>query len=197
MKRFLLLFVLLGFMVMTSASAQASYITFTGYVDQWISLDPPVSATPVTYAVPDPDVTFNNGAAVNGFISFTPNASDPFGLPGTVEAFWIDVDKVGGGTYRFEIPGEIGEYNPTILSPIAGDGIYFVVDNGPGHFIEFEWYAAGYPGFGETNKWMFQDSSVQFSLAGVAPAVVPIPGAVWLLGSGILVFAGLRKKLSF
>ena len=26
-------------------------------------------------------------------------------------------------------------------------------------------------------------------------AAVPIPGAVWLLGSGLLVFAGFRKKI--
>jgi hypothetical protein len=185
MKRFLLLFVLLGFMVMTSASAQASYITFTGYVDN----------PSVTYSLPG--VSFEDGAAANGYISFTPNATDPINLPGTVEAFWIDVDKVGGGTYRFEIPGEIGEYNPTTFTPIAGDGIYFVVDNGPGHFMEFEWYAPGYDGFGQTSQWLYQDFNNQFSLHGFAPTVVPIPGALWLLSSGILAFAGLRKKLSF
>lgn len=36
----------------------------------------------------------------------------------------------------------------------------------------------------------------EFSVAGLDVSPVPIPGAVWLLGSGILGLAGLRRKLS-
>jgi hypothetical protein len=132
-----------------------------------------------------------NGPDYNGFSFFT---DDPFygtinwqndgeATPQLVTLFQVNVNgynfDLGAGTYYPAISGVGG--------PVDGD-----------HEM---WEATGsYMALNDQGlwDWLYWDGSVQFEITGIADTlnttVVPIPGAVWLLASGLIGISGLRKR---
>ncbi len=96
----------------------------------------------------------------------------------------------GGDTY--EIPIDVKTYpNFTELATPSKIEISFTVDGDP---VDYTFYDGGwYTGLQLLND----DHTEKFGLVKIRcadPAPVPIPGAVWLLGAGLVGLAAFRKK---
>jgi hypothetical protein len=120
---------------------------------------------------------------------------------GVFEALPLSPDSVG--LTRFEEPdGSFGFELPELdLEGITSPDL---AELGPGDIMEFsyDYFATASTGFGETGIFAAIGDPFNLSAGGgridIKPAgdpgsVVPIPGAVWLLSSGLLGLWGLRK----
>jgi len=189
-----------------SASAQADSISF--FLDQSDTLDDGINYL---------QVTVSDGAA--GDIDFSVAVlSDAFDTAGTsnfgMQTFSFNYDaslsisaanivnvdpsswnivedkNAGGGfgKFEFQLKGN-GSTRTELLtfsiSGVSGDTVY---DYALGATATSEFFAAHVAGFNTTNGV----TSAQF--AGSTPAVVPVPAAVWLFGSGLLALSGVARR---
>ncbi len=130
---------------------------------------------------------------------------DMFGGAYTVSGFGYDLDNDGFGY----VPGEWDGEDGTPEDPddhyvdgwYSGYWSYWVSDGGS------EW---GYSGNGISSRnlsdgswdgWSFSgtagygDGSAPITPLAAQAAVVPIPGAIWLLGSGLMGLIGFRRRM--
>ena len=121
---------------------------------------------------------------------------------GVFEALPLSSDSVG--LTRFDEPdGSFGFALPEL--DLEGVTSPDLAELGPGDVMEFsyDFFATASTGFGETGVFAaigdpFNLSAgggrgIDIKAAGGSGSVVPIPGAVWLLSSGLLGLWGLRK----
>jgi hypothetical protein len=121
---------------------------------------------------------------------------------GVFEALPISSDSVG--LTRFDEPdGSFGFQLPEL--DLEGVTSPDLAELGPGDVMEFsyDFFATASTGFGETgifaaigdpfNLSGAGSGRIDIKVAGDPGSVVPIPGAVWLLSSGLLGLWGLRK----
>jgi hypothetical protein len=47
---------------------------------------------------------------------------------------------------------------------------------------------------GDSSDYLYAIRTYEDGSSAVAPSAVPVPGAVWLLGSGLMGLVGLRRK---
>jgi hypothetical protein len=100
-------------------------------------------------------------------------------LPGSRTGEYVYInqnEKEIWGSYLAS--GATINFNVTGLSLNAGDNIYFGVNS---------WDDGS--GFSEYNDWAHLSGQIL-----VEPLAIPLPPAVWLLGSGLLGLVGFRKK---
>ena len=122
-----------------------------------------------------------------------------YGHPGD-HGYFLNQDGTFKGEYPFNNAGRnaishtymtIDLDNPLIVAGVDADGMPVYEDIGPivGEF-NYIWFEGGYYEDDEETH-----GNANFIDAfGVNP--VPVPGAVWLLGSGLLGFLGIRRKKS-
>ncbi|MGD0237636.1 MAG: VPLPA-CTERM sorting domain-containing protein [Syntrophorhabdales bacterium] len=108
-------------------------------------------------------------------------------------AIWSVEYPVGGGgqTYAFDTTTGSGQMNSTasisdyesIMSAVIGSGT-LVNPQESGTISNYAWLSPGITG----------DSTLYQGLVTQSP--VPIPAAVWLLGSGLIGLAGIRRRFT-
>ena len=125
--------------------------------------------------------------------------ADPFKGSVTLTVTNTGVDL--WGDFHFQIPDE---YSSVIfrddegVSPsMSGVNDYRYIITNDSHNLDFYFYTDP---VGQNDSVMFQvytdntaDQLTSFSMT-IAPSPVPLPGAVWLLASGLFGMIGLRKK---
>ncbi len=104
----------------------------------------------------------------------------------------MNITPLAGGTTNFSIPIDQKTYPDfTAIDPGQKFDISFTVN---GEDVDYTYYDGGwYTGLQLLND----DRTKKFGLVKIKcadPAPVPIPGAVWLLGAGLIGLAGFRKK---
>ena len=139
------------------------------------------------------------------FTSWTENAGFPTLLIPSLPMVWDAVDGTGSS---FDVPdnwdGNFGT-NWGFLSPVSFNSISFV--NGtynstftPGWHIQrySDGTIATNIGTNRISPWPRDNGILAYADADtvVITAVVPIPGAVWLLGSGLIGLVGFRRKFT-
>ncbi len=146
----------------------------------------------ITYVNPDPLYVNPWGIAltssVSGIAEFRPN----FGYYGPDDPYWVGAD---GGSLEINI-GPL-----TFGSDDDPDGPFLSVDSSNVlHAIGLsESFGSGYQFFAPikpTGAWDFtiRDGERDYVRGTFNYSEVPIPGAVWLLGSGLIGLMGLRRR---
>jgi hypothetical protein len=138
--------------------------------------------------------SLNNTAAVYGSLYLSPtggSGSDvlillsPMTWTGTGGNGVYTFDLNTNADYRTKVDGNWSVYDPARSGSLA-DVIAMINNSGYNGYAAFFGPQIGMSGTSETT----------FTVSEIGVNAVPIPAAVWLLGSGLLGLVGLRRKFS-
>jgi hypothetical protein len=150
----------------------------------------------------DPTVNGDIGGGTWAVASTTPffgqqwtaHSGTTFG-PGT-----YSIDTIQGGTYNVTVgAGQVGGhilFNWGVSSDIDVVNVWDVTDNGDGTFSYFstDWNGDNIRGAGMIDG-PFQGFNANFDFTTTEPpSAVPVPAAVWLLGSGLVGLVGVARR---
>lgn len=148
------------------------YVKFAFYVMQWDSINSMASGA-VLYQSGMYTTTNNGGAG--GFEGFTFNTGGLSLSPGSEYVFFLNASDFFDGSWDGALMG--------ITTDEYLGGSFALLNNGS----DFDLVT--------TDAWtIWQDTDLAFTATFSAPSATPIPGAVWLLGTGLLGLVGIRRK---
>lgn len=155
------------------------------------------------------DVTGNMGGASECWGAFNSNdpgpSGDGFDIGGTIFEFVSKEDTPGGGsgtdiglvvTPTGGAPSGTWEFDPTKFAPTEFL-IVLKAANTPGHAV---WLFDGADAASFSGTWNVAWTNRQGNprnlshLSIYAPAVIPVPAAVWLFGSGLLGLVAVARR---
>ncbi len=158
------------------------------------------SAVTITYTT-----TFLSGISWQYAYTVTNDGS----LPSSADIEGIQVFFDYNDYDNLAVLGAPGTWDPLVFQPDAGlflDGIFDgLASPGPGiangnslggFLVSFDWLGGGTPGAQAFEIYDANDFSVLESGNTVAPAIVPVPAAVWLFGSALAGLGVVRRRSS-
>jgi hypothetical protein len=184
-----------GAMDWTTATTWATNLVYGGYSDWRLASNTPVNGNSFNYNIS------NNGTTDVGYNITSPNSElaymynvnlglkDYFSPTG---AFQPDYGIFGNGTYNGVDTWSYGQNNVGLVNNLQSYFYWSGAESSPGT-AGFAWVF--YTGHGEQNP--LGDKAVQYYAWAVRPgdvAAVPVPGALWLFGSGLVGLLGFKRR---
>ena len=186
------------------ATAWAANLVYGGYSDWRLASNTPVNGSSFNYSYA------NNGSTDYGYNITSPHSELSYmyyvnlGLKGFVNSAGVyqpNFGIFGNGTYNGvdHSPNNQSSHSPNnvgLVTNLQSDGYWSGSDYAPDSTGNSAWYFFAGDGTQE-NGALKEDIHNQLYAWAVHPgdvAAVPVPGAIWLFGSGLLGLLGLKKR---
>ena len=129
------------------------------------------------------------GTVITGKFDWTYDGVDMEGGSGVFTEIWIEADEWLLSELKFNV--ETKSISISLLENINNEGVD----------IQFKFNGGGFTEQGgdlnlATSTWSLRGGGAQgvFESGGVTPLVIPIPAAIWLLGTGLIALLGFARR---